>query len=145
MRLLTTFVCGAVLITLSSAVCAEVPVYTAMKAGSPMVMDGILDEPAWQKAEPVGAFKFQWYKSGEKEQTEAKIVWDDECIYFAFKCDDKHVWADVRDQFGGVSRDDCCEAFIRPSPSGDENLDYLNYEINCIGTRLLGYLHGHGI
>ena len=117
----------------------KVPVYTAMKAGSPMVMDGILDEPAWQKAKPVGAFKFQWYESGEKEQTEAKIVWDDECIYFAFKCDDKHIWADVRNQFGGVSGDDCCEAFIRPSPSGAENLDYLNYEINCIGTRLLGY------
>jgi len=118
---------------------AEVPVYTAMKTGCPMSMDGILDEPAWQKAESVGPFKFQWYQSGEKEQTEAKIVWDDERIYFAFKCDDKHISADVVTNFGGVSRDDCCEAFIAPSPDDGERMDYLNYEINCIGTRLLGY------
>ena len=118
---------------------AEAPVYTAMKAGCPMVMDGILDEPAWQKAESVGPFKFQWYKSGEKEQTEAKILWDDERIYFAFKCDDKHIWANEYTHFGPVSRDDCCEAFIAPSPEGGERMDYLNYEINCLGTRLLGY------
>ena len=127
--------CISLLLTVSADVFAEVPVYTAKKTGCPMSMDGILNEPAWQRAQPVGPFKFQWYQSGEQEQTEAKIVWDDERIYFAFKCDDKHIWGDIFTNFGPVSRDDCCEAFIRPSPSGAENLDYLNYEINCIGTR----------
>jgi len=124
---------------ISISALAAPPEYTAKKTGSNMVMDGILDEPAWQKAKPVGPFVFQWYESGEKEQTEAKIIWDNERIYFAFKCDDKHIWAEHFVHFDPVSRDDCCEAFIRPSPSGSENLDYLNYEINCIGTRLLGY------
>ena len=73
---------------------AAVPEYTAMKAGCRMVMDGFLDEPAWQKAQPVGPFQFKWYESGEKEQTEAKMVWDDERIYFAFKCDDKYISAE---------------------------------------------------
>ncbi len=117
----------------------EVPVYTAMKTGCEMSMDGILDEPAWQKAPSVGPFKFPWYQSGEQEQTEAKILWDNERLYFAFKCDDKHISAEQYTHFDPVSRDDCCEAFIRPSPSGSDSLDYLNYEINCIGTRLLGY------
>jgi len=139
MRILSLILSLLVMLSIMTAAHGDVPVYTAMKAGCPMVMDGFLDEPAWQQAQSVGDFKFQWYESGEKEQTEAKIVWDDERIYFAFKCNDKHIWADVRNQFGPVSRDDCCEAFIRPSPSGDESLDYLNYEINCIGTRLLGY------
>jgi hypothetical protein len=133
----------AVLSVLGLIVCtlayAEVPQYTAMKTGSKMAMDGILDEPAWQKAKPVGPFQFQWYKSGEKEQTVAKILWDDERIYFSFKCDDKHIRAEHYTNGDPVSRDDCCEAFICPVPEGNERLDYLNYEINCIGTRLLGY------
>ena len=118
---------------------AASPEYTAMKAGCAMIMDGILDEPAWQQAEAVGPFKFQWYASGEKEQTEAKIVWDNERIYFAFRCDDKHVWADHYRANDPVSMDDCCEAFIAPVPEGPQRLDYINYEISCIGTWKVGY------
>ncbi len=116
-----------------------VPVYIAKKAGCPMIMDGILDEPAWKKAGPVGDFQFPWYESGEKEQTEAKIVWDDERIYFAFRCEDKHIWAEHYSHNDPVSEDDCCEAFISPVPDGAERLDYINYEINCIGTWKVGY------
>ncbi len=116
-----------------------VPVYIAKKAGCPMIMDGILDEPAWRKAGPVGDFQFPWYESGEKEQTEAKIVWDDERIYFAFRCEDKHIWAEHYSHNDPVSEDDCCEAFISPVPEGEQRLDYINYEINCIGTWKVGY------
>ena len=104
-----------------------------------MIMDGFLDEPAWLKAEPVGEFQFPWYESGEKEQTEAKIVWDDERLYFAFSCEDKHIWAERYSHNDAVSEDDCCEAFICPVPEGSERLDYINYEINCIGTWKVGY------
>jgi hypothetical protein len=39
-----------------------------------------------------------------------------------------------------VYRDDTCEAFIRPgNPEGPDSLDYINYEINCIGSYLAGY------
>ena len=115
------------------------PEYIAKKVGCRMIMDGFLDEPAWQKAEPVGEFQFPWYESGEKERTEAKIVWDDERIYFAFRCEDKHIWAEHYSHNDPVSEDDCCEAFISPAPDGPERLDYINYEINCIGTWKVGY------
>ncbi len=118
---------------------AAVPEYIAMKTGSSMAMDGVLNEPAWQKATPVGPFVFAWYKSGEKEQTEAKILWDDERLYFSFKCDDKHISAEHYIHHSAVFRDDCCEAFISPVPEGKERLDYINYEINCIGSFLAGY------
>jgi hypothetical protein len=121
------------------SVSAAPPEYTAMKTGCVMAMDGILDEPAWQKAQPVGAFQFPWYESGDKEQTVAKILWDDTRIYFAFSCDDAHISAGIFNTNGGVSGDDCCEAFISPVPEGPARLDYINYEINCIGTWLTGY------
>jgi len=128
-----------VFITICGLSYAEPPEYTAMKTGSKMIMDGILDEPAWQKAKPVGPFKFKWYKSGEKEQTVAKILWDNERIYFSFTCDDKNISAEQYTHNDPVSRDDCCEAFICPVPEGKERLDYINYEINCLGTRKVGY------
>ena len=139
MRLTVLVMVTVLCIAIVSVVLAAPPEYTAMKTGSKMVMDGILDEPAWQKAKPVGPFTFQWYESGEKEQTEAKILWDNERIYFAFKCDDKHIWAEHYSPNDPVSRDDCCEAFISPVPEGSERTDYINYEINCIGTWLVGY------
>ena len=118
---------------------AEPPVYVAKKTGCAMAMDGILNEPAWEKAKPVSPFVFQWYESGEKEQTEAKILWDNDRLYFSFKCDDKHVWAEHFIHNSAVFRDDCCEAFISPVPEGKERLDYINYEINCLGSWLAGY------
>ena len=136
--MIQTFVSLLFIMCTTTPAFAAVPEYIATKAGCRMVMDGILDEPAWQKAQPVGPFVFPWYESGEKEQTEAKIVWDDERIYFAFRCDDKYISAVVYNPNGGVSQDDCCEAFIAPVPEGPERMDYINFEINCIGTWLTG-------
>jgi hypothetical protein len=130
------------LLQLTTGAFAAPPEYTSMKAGCRMSMDGILDEPAWQKARPVGPFHFPWFKSGEQEQTEAKIVWDDERIYFAFTCDDKYIWADHYSFDSSVYADDCCEAFISPVPEGPERMDYINYEINCIGSSAVGYHAG---
>ncbi|MFA6472216.1 MAG: carbohydrate-binding family 9-like protein [Candidatus Latescibacterota bacterium] len=139
MKIRTAVILLASMIVTTSAVLAVTPEYTAMKTGCKMIMDGILDEPAWQKAQSVGAFKFQWYESGEQEQTEAKILWDKERIYFSFKCNDKHISAERCSPNTGVAADDCCEAFISPVPEGPERLDYINYEVNCIGTWLTGY------
>ena len=56
---------------------ADLPVYMVKRTTEKIVIDGILDEEDWKAAQPVGDFKFQWWKEGEKEQTEAKILWND--------------------------------------------------------------------
>lgn len=138
MRKLAAFVCAG-LVASGAAAFADPPAYTAMKAGCPMAMDGVLNEPAWQKAQPMSPFVFPWYESGEQEQTETKIVWDNERIYIAFKCSDKNIWADHFRQNDPVYLDDTGEAFICPVADGPEKLDYINYEINCLGTWKVGY------
>ena len=117
----------------------EPPVYVAKKAGCRMIMDGFLDESAWQSVKSVGDFVFPWYESGERFRTTAKILWDDERLYFAFDCEDKYIWAEYYRHNDPVSRDSCCEAFIAPAPDGPARLDYINYEINCLGTWKVGY------
>ncbi|MDX1981045.1 MAG: hypothetical protein SFV51_12310, partial [Bryobacteraceae bacterium] len=48
------------------------PRYDVYRAAGRIVIDGILDEPAWRQAPAAGDFHFNWWKSGEKEQTVAK-------------------------------------------------------------------------
>ena len=82
----------------------------------------------------MGAFVFPWYEEGEKEQTVAKMLWDDEHLYVAFLCWDKHISATHANRDDPVSRDDCAEVFVSPNPG--DIMTYFNIEINAIGTVL---------
>ena len=110
------------------------PNYDVQRAGSPIDVDGKLDEPAWKQAKPVGDFHFNWWTGGEKEQTVAKILWDDDNLYVGYYCLDKHIAASVTERHGPVSRDDCVEIFISPNP--DKVHNYYGFEMNAIGTML---------
>ena len=77
-------------------------------------MDGRLDEPAWVGAPAVGHFKFAWWQEGDKEQTVAKLLWDDDHLYVAFICQDAHIWAEHTRRDSAVYRDDCVQVFLDP-------------------------------
>lgn len=113
---------------------AEVPQYTVKRATGKIVIDGVLDEADWASAQPVGDFQFPWWKEGEKEQTEAKLLWDDKFLYLCFNCKDKHIWADHYDTNGSTCLDDAAELFWNPNPSANDN--YNMFEFNCIGNVL---------
>src|SRR5690625_2475673 len=66
--------------------------YTIYRAGTPIVIDGRLDEPAWVGAPDVGRFVFPRYESGKKELTVAKLLWDDTYLYVSFICEDEYIW-----------------------------------------------------
>ncbi len=110
------------------------PRYEIYRAAGRIVVDGKLDEPAWQQAPPLTDFHFNWYKSGDKEKTVAKILWDDDHLYISFYCQDKHIAAEVTERHGPVSLDDAVEAFISPNPAKIRN--YYGFEMNVIGTML---------
>jgi len=119
---------------LAQAVSADVPEYHVKRTTEKIVLDGILDEADWAAAEPVGEFVFPWWESGEKERTEVKMLWNDTFLYVAFKCDDKHIWADHYNINDRTYEDDCVELFWNPSP--DRQQYYYQFEINCIGNLL---------
>jgi hypothetical protein len=112
----------------------SLPEYDVYRATSKIEVDGKLDEPAWRQARAVGDFHFNWWTEGEKEQTEAKILWDDAHLYVGYHCHDKHIAASVTERHGPVSRDDCVEVFVSPNPEKVRN--YYGFEINVIGTML---------
>lgn len=108
--------------------------YEIHRAAGKVVIDARLDEPAWRAAEPVGDFHFNWYESGDKEQTVAKLLWDDDNLYVSWRARDRHISAYERKRHGPVSKDDCVEIFIAPNPAKIRN--YYTFEINAIGTML---------
>ena len=108
--------------------------YSIQRATSPITIDAKLDEPAWRNAPSMGDLTFNWYESGEKEQTIAKILYDDENLYVSWYAKDKNISAYEKRRHGPVSKDDCVEIFISPNPAKPAN--YYTWEINAIGTVL---------
>lgn len=107
------------------------PVYTVYRAGAPIHIDGKLDEPAWFAAPDVGEFHFPWFKSGKKERTIVKLLWDDENLYIAHISEDEFIIAGHREHDGNIAEDDCLEIMIAPNPATPEV--YFNIEWNVIG------------
>jgi hypothetical protein len=110
------------------------PSYDILRAPSRITIDGKLDEAAWKNTPSAGPFRFNWWKSGEKEQTDVKMLWDDENLYVAFYVHDRHISAKVTQRHGPVSNDDCVEIFLSPNPQKVTN--YYTFEINAIGAML---------
>lgn len=73
------------------------PECTVFRAGTPITIDGRLDEAAWFAAPVIGEFHFPWWKEGRKEQTRARLLWDDHNLYLAF-CEDGCITARHIDQ-----------------------------------------------
>jgi uncharacterized protein DUF5916/cellulose/xylan binding protein with CBM9 domain len=63
---------------------------TAVEASSPIVVDGALDEPAWQQAVPAGDFVQAEPHEGENatERTDVRLVFDRDALYLGVVCHD---------------------------------------------------------
>lgn len=126
---------GATLFLLGDCLAAQqLSSYTVYRASSPISIDARLDEPAWKAAPLLSDFHFNWWTGGEKEKTEARMLWDKENLYVSYFCHDKHISATITKRHGPVSKDDCVEIFISPNPAKVAN--YYTFEINAIGTML---------
>ena len=64
-------------------------------------------------------------KKASKEQTVAKMLWDDENLYVSWYAQDRNISASVTKRHGPVSKDDCVEIFISPNPDEGEELLYV--------------------
>jgi hypothetical protein len=109
----------------------KIPTYTILRAGKPLTIDGKLDEPAWRAAPTVGDFVFPWWKEGKREQTQARLLWDEEYLYVAFVCADEHITARHTERDGKIPEDDCAEIML--TPDADHPHVYFNIEFNVLG------------
>lgn len=107
------------------------PSFEIPRAGTPIRIDGKLDEPAWAAAPSFRLEEFPWWKSGAKEATIVKLLWDDNNLYVAHINEDSHISARYTERDGKIPDDDCFEVMLMPDPGQPQR--YFNIEWNLVG------------
>ena len=115
----------------------SLPVYDVAHLTNSINVDGKLDEKAWAEAQPVGAFVNNRDGSRSELQTEARILYDQRFIYFAFRAIDQNIWATMRKRDEHLWLEEVVEVFLQANPSIP---NYIELEVNPLGTMLDIYL-----
>jgi hypothetical protein len=107
--------------------------YICYRAGEPITIDGILNEPAWGKAEWTNYFvDIQGYgKPVPRFSTRVKMLWDDNYLYIAAELEEPDIWATIKDRDSVIFRDNDFEVFIDPAGSTH---NYSEFEMNALNT-----------
>jgi Carbohydrate family 9 binding domain-like len=107
--------------------------YVCHRAWKPVVIDGKIDEPAWESA--AWSEDFIDIEGANKprpaQRTRMKMLWDDEYLYIGAQLDEKHVWATLTKHDSIIFIDNDFEVFI--DPDSDSHL-YAELEINALNT-----------
>ena len=86
----------------------------------------------------ISSFKIEqvnWEAFPYKPRVTLRIGYNESELFLKYKVREQSVRAVVAENDGNVWEDSCVEMFISPQ----NNLDYYNLEMSCVGKRLLGY------
>ncbi len=110
------------------------------KAGE-IKIDGQPDDAAWGKAQVLSDFAVFWQNRKPATATRARLLWDDQYLYFAADMDDADLYADVKDFNGITWENDVFELFFKPAA---DKLTYYEFQVNAANTRLELFLPSRG-
>jgi len=96
-------------------------------------IDGTLDEAAWEKADVLNKFAVYWLHRPAKTATKARLLWDDNYLYFAAEMEDSDLYADVTQRNGMTWTNDVFELFFKPA---EKKLAYYEFQVNAANTPL---------
>jgi Carbohydrate-binding family 9 len=115
----------------------RLPVYEVARAATPIKVDGKLDDLAWTKTRGVGDFVNNSDGSPSQYKTEAKVLYDDNFLYFSFRCTDDNIWATLTRRDEHLWEEEVVEVFLQADP---HQPSYIELEVNPLGTMLDIYL-----
>jgi hypothetical protein len=113
------------------------PVYEVRRTSGPIKVDGKLDDAAWKKAPLVGDFVNNSDGSQSPYKTEARVLYDENFIYFAFRCADKNIWSTMRRRDQHLWDEEVVEVFLQADPNQPS---YIELEVNPLGAMLDIYM-----
>ena len=99
--------------------------YTCYRTGTPINIDGRLDESCWAMAPVSNAFvdivtgEPAWF------DTRVRLLWDDNYLYFGFTAEDTDVWATLTQRDSRIYEENDLEIFIAGRDA------YYEFEINA--------------
>lgn len=103
----------------------------------PVVIDGRLDDPIWQKVAEVGPFRDNFTGEASGPATQAWMAYDREYLYFAFRCADENIWSTFTRRDAHLWTEEVVEVFLQPDP---QHPNYIELEVNPLGAMLDIYL-----
>jgi hypothetical protein len=110
----------------------ERPEYAVPRTTAKITVDGRLDEEVWKAAPLAEFFKSRDGSPGELE-TEARLLYDDEFLYFGFSLRDANIWATFKKRDEHLWTEEVVEVFIQADPS---HPSYIELEVNPLGTMI---------
>jgi hypothetical protein len=111
------------------------PLFECRRATGPIIIDGKADEPAWKEAMVIDGF-FQPGKNPplkSRAGTKARLLWDDDALYFTADMEDSDLFADIKDHDGTLWDNDVFELFFKPST---EQPAYYEFQVNAANATL---------
>ncbi|MBX5480956.1 MAG: carbohydrate-binding family 9-like protein [Myxococcaceae bacterium] len=93
------------------AAAPSLPEYHAHRTDAPPVIDGALDDPAWQKAEAV-VLTQSFNGSKPDLATTARLLYDDQFLYVSFDCEDPDVWGTLLQRDQPIYTQEVVEIFL---------------------------------
>lgn len=95
-------------------------------------IDGLADEPGWEKAELLERFQTSGpHPQPAKAHTEARLLWSDDALYASFFCGNDAIRAVGEERDGEVWTGDAAEIFLAP---GGGDMPYFEIDINPKGV-----------
>ena len=107
--------------------------YTVKRTLGTIRVDGVLDESSWKAAVGTGPFMLNDGTGLPTTKTEAKMLWDDQNLYFGFQCEDTDLFATMKVRDQHLWEEEVVEIFIDPD---NDQLNYIELEINPLNTFL---------
>lgn len=99
------------------------------KLSAKLVLDGVLDEPVWQKAALLGPFRRNTDGGPEPEGTTVRIWYDDTAIHLGWICRDSDIQATFTARDSKFWEEEVVEFFFTPS----DLARYLELQWNPLG------------
>lgn len=129
-RWVTLAVLSGGILCSAGCTCAEprtdIPSYSAPRASRAPVIDGRLDDPAWQDAPWTEPFVQTMTGAPGQPRTRARLTWDAEFLYAAFEVEDDYLRADLSGQDPHLWTQDTVELMIDPDGDG---LNYFELQL----------------
>ncbi len=107
--------------------------YVIYRTSGPIVIDGDIHEKAWQDAPWTEPFEDAQspYCPLPWKMTRAKILYDEDALYFAIQLQEENVWGHLTQRDSIVYFDNDIEIFVDPTADG---VNYFEYEMTCLNT-----------
>jgi hypothetical protein len=107
--------------------------YDCHRTTTPIVIDGKLDDPAWNKAPWTSNFVDieGAAKPTPRFRTRVKMLYDDKYLYIAAELQEPNVTATLREHDSVIFHDNDFEVFIKPLPQTES---YYEFEMNAFNT-----------